>query len=463
MHILYIGAGFVGTTSGAASAASGHDVMVYDINENRIRAFLSYDRETIEECLYEEGLGELVVHNRDRLHFTALQSDMESYVDVAEAIFLCVPTPEIQDTGESDLSFFRSAIATLVSTLARRNSGLQQKRIALVIKSTVPIEALAEARNVLMQAGVRNVGIVSNPEFLVEGKAVQGSVKPDRIVVGAECPEDFALMRQVYWRFAESPTVSYIEVNPAEAAASKLLANFYLLNRLMVCFDVIGRTCEAFPDIKFEHVRKVLTTDKRIGEWGFFDSLYAGGSCLSKDSRSLAYQLMSKQQDASLIEEINKANERQYRLFMDRAEREVGFVWKEKVVALLGLSFKRDTNDVRKSASIFIAQELLAQHIAKLQIFDPVSTKQFAQIFSENEVVVSAESETKAIHGADIIIIATDWPQFRGLGDILLAHTGRPLIMDGRRILQHRYADLQQAGFTVLAVGSPCLRPNSIF
>lgn len=458
MYLLYIGAGFVGATSAGATAASGHDVLVYDINTERINALASYDRAQIENCLYEEGLGDLIVHNRERVRFTASQGEMEKYLDRVQAVFLCVPTPEVGETGESDLRFFKTALLDLSTALLARGNGSQAGPVTVVIKSTIPIDTLAFTEEFLKNKGVRNVGVVSNPEFLVEGKAVQGSLKPDRIVVGAERTEDFALMRQVYWRFADSPTVSYIEVNPAEAVASKLLANFYLFNRLAVCFDVIGRTCEAFPGIKFEHVRKVLTTDTRIGEWGFFDSLYAGGSCLSKDSRSLAHQLKDKNYDATLVEDTTLANDRQLRTFMDRAQKEARVEWSGSVVALLGLAFKRDTNDVRNAASVFIVEELLSKNVAELRVFDPVAREQFAKVFPATKNIVLASSDAEAIIGADVVIIATDWPQFRGLGDLLLSLPGRPLIMDGRRILQHRYADLQQAGFTLIAVGSALLK-----
>lgn len=452
----------MGATSAAASAASGHDVVVYDINQQRVAALASGNRATIEECLYEEGLGDLIIHNHERIRFTADKIEAERYLSRAEAVFLCVPTPERGETGESDMSFYNTALADLSEALVRRDNGLQTHRITLVIKSTVPIATLTLCEDYLVQAGVRNVGVVSNPEFLVEGKAVQGSIKPDRIVVGAKHAEDFAVMRQVYWRFAESPTVSYIEVNPSEAAAAKLLANFYLFNRLAVCFDVIGRTCEAFPGIKFEQVRKILTTDKRIGEWGFFDSLYAGGSCLIKDSRSLAHQLKDKHQDASLVEETAVANERQLRLFVDRAAAQAQFDWAGKVVALIGLSFKRDTNDVRNAASVHIARELLVKKVAHVRVFDPVAGDSFKRVFSDAAEVVRTQSESEALHEADCVIIATDWPQFRGLGDLLLSSSGRPLIMDGRRMLQHRYDELCQKGFTILAVGSPLLRPEVV-
>jgi len=267
-------------------------------------------------------------------------------------------------------------------------------------------------------------------------------------------------MREVYERFYNSPTVSYIEINPKEAAASKLLANFYLAYKLIACYDVIGRTCETFEDLKFENIRNVLVTDKRIGNWGFFDSLYAGGSCLVKDIRSLSHQLQTSGTDASLVNEIYQGNKRQLELFISRAKNEANFNWKDKKVALLGVAFKRDTNDIRNSPSIDIMHFLNDNGISEVSIFDPAAMEYFKQVFPESKTIKYKDSELEALSDCDVVIIATDWPQFKSLGDLILERVGnkKPLIMDGRRMLQHRYEDLQNAGFNIVAVGSPFLK-----
>jgi UDPglucose 6-dehydrogenase len=461
MNILYIGSGFVGACSAAVSADSGHDVLVFDVDKKKISALGSGDRNKIEACLFEDGLADLLVRHQNRIRFTLEYSDVEDFLDTCDAIFMCLPTPEIGETGESDLSYYFSAAEKLAGALAKRNNGKQEKYVVLVNKSTVPVNMVDRTAEIMDAAGIKNYGVVSNPEFLVEGKAIAGSLKPDRVVVGAWTEKDFAVMRGVYQRFYDSPDVQYIEVNPREAAAGKLLANFYLFNKLAVCFDVIGRTCETFSDIQFEQIRKILTSDPRIGSWGLYDSIYAGGSCFIKDARSLSHQLQTSGADAVLVNETYLANKRQLEIFIGRAKKDANLEWKEKKVALLGTAFKRDTNDIRNSPSIDIARTCLEEGVAELRVFDPAAASMFASIFPESSIVKYVSRETEAIEGVDIVIIAADWPQFRGVGDILLSGQARPLIMDGRRMLQHKYSDLQQAGFSVIAVGSPFLKAKN--
>jgi len=462
MNILYIGAGFVGACSAAVSADSGNNVLVYDIDEKKIENLSSGDRSRVEESLFEEGLSDLLYRNKERIEFTLDYKKVEEFLDVCDAIFMCLPTPEIGETGESNLSYYFKAAEQLSLVLKNRNKGLQDKYVVIVNKSTVPIDMINKTKEIMDNAGVKNYGIVSNPEFLVEGKAIQGSLKPDRVVVGAWQEKDFEIMRSIYKRFYDSPTVSYIEVNPKEAAAGKLLANFYLAYKLIACYDVIGRTCEAFEDLKFEEIRNILVTDKRIGKWGFFDSLYAGGSCLVKDIRSLTHQLEAVGTDASLVKEIYKGNKRQLELFISRAEKEVQFNWKNKKVALLGTAFKRDTNDIRNSPSIDIVHFLNSNEIEEVNIYDPAALEYFEKVFPASGKIKYVKKEEEAIEDADVIIISTDWPQFRELGIKLLQLSKRPLIMDGRRMLSQQYDDLQIVGFDIVAVGSPFIKGKKI-
>ena len=455
MNILYIGAGFVGACSAAVSAESGHKTLVYDINATRIDLLSSDDKGVIESCLSEPGLGELLIRNKERINFTSTYSDVENFVSEVDAIFVCVPTPEVGETGESDLKYFYSALETVCQALALRNNKQQEKYVLLVNKSTLPIDMPEKTQAFMEKAGVKNFGIVSNPEFLVMGKAVQNSLQPDRVVVGAWSEQDFKIMRRVYAAFHTSARTQYIEVNPKEAAAGKLLANFYLFNKVANCFDVLGRTCESFTDLKFEQVRNILSSDPRIGGWGFLDSLYAGGSCLIKDSRSLLFQLESTGKNVNLIQETYTANKRQLEHFMLRAEQEAGFVWEQKKVALLGLAFKSNTNDVRDSAAVKIAEMLLSKNIKALSVYDPIAMDNFEQKFSSQSLIEYADSEKAAIQDADVIIVCSDWSQFRGLSDMILQLGKKPLIMDGSRILESRYEELANKGYNIIAVGSP--------
>ncbi len=456
MKILYIGAGFVGACSAAISADSGHDVLVYDIDKAKIKALGSQNMEEIENCLFEKGLGDILIRNKQRIKFTSDYEEVEKFFDEMNAVFMCLPTPEIGETGESDLSYYFDAINKMAGKLVARNQGRQTNYFIIINKSTVPVEMVLKTKEILSSYGVINFGVVSNPEFLVEGKAIEGSLKPDRIVVGAESEKDFEIARKIYQRFYDSPSVYYIEVNPKEAAAGKLLANFCLFNKLMVCFDVVGRTCESFEGIKFENIRKILSTDARIGEWGFYDSLYAGGSCFIKDSRSLSFQLKNVGKNTVFIDEVYSANKRQLNLLLDRAEIEAGVDWKGKNVVIFGLAFKRDTNDIRNSPSLLIVQKLLDKEVGKIVLFDPAAVDNFKKVFPATEKITYAESDEKAFeNGADVVIIATDWSQFRGLSKYLLQQTSKPIIIDGRRMLQHEYENLVKSGYKIIAVGSP--------
>jgi len=459
MRILYIGAGFVGACSAAVAADSGHDVLVYDIDEKKIKNLSSGDREKIEESLFEEGLSDLLSRNKERLEFSLDYEKVEKFLDDCDAVFMCLPTPEIGETGESDLKYYLDAADKLAKSLVKRNGGKQEKHIVIVNKSTVPIDMVDKTESIFEGVGVKKFGVVSNPEFLVEGKAIQGSLKPDRVVIGAWKKEDFEIMRSVYERFYTSPTTTYIEVNPKEAAASKLLANYYLLHKLLACYNVIGRVSETFEDLNFENLRKILSSDKRIGSWGLYDSLYAGGSCLVKDIRSLSHQLQTAGASASLVNEVYSGNKQQLELFISRADKDAGFDFKNKKVALLGTAFKRSTNDIRNSASIDLANVLLESSTKEIKVYDPAAMDSFKILFPESGSVKYCNNEFEAIEDVDVIIISTDWPQFRGLADTLMTELkNRPLIMDGRRMLQHRYDDLQKAGFDIIAVGSPFIK-----
>ncbi len=467
MKIIYIGSGFVGTCSAAVMADSGHDVLLYDIDKKKIALLGSEDMEMIESCLFEEGLGDMLIKNKSRIKFSDNYNDVVEILGETDAIFMCLPTPEkVGAEGESDLSYYYDAAQKLGENLAKRNKGEQTKYIVIINKSTVPISMIKETDKIMKSCGVVNFGVVSNPEFLVEGKAIDGSVQPDRVVVGAEKEEDFKIMREIYGRFYNSTGVKYIEVNPFEAAASKLLANYLLFSRLANTFDVVGRVCESFADIKFENVRQVLMSDERIGRWGFYDSVYAGGSCFIKDAASLAHQLEQAGANAHQIRLVLESNKFQRDHFYSRAEKEAGFSWNGKVVAVLGVAFKQNTNDVRNSPAIDIVKHLLNSNVSKICIYDPAAIPMFKNVFNPDsdphfKKLYYCDTEEEALEGSSACLILTDWPQFRLLGEKIMKICPSPyLIMDGRRLIQDKYDELQNNGYDIVAVGSEFLKSN---
>lgn len=462
MKILYFGAGYVGACSAAVSADGGHEVLVYDINRELVNSLSSMDKDKIESYLFEKGLGDLIIRNQVRIKFTFDLSEVEKFVDEAEAVFMCLPTPERDGTGETDLSFYEAAAETLGKILAKRNQGAQSQYVLLINKSTVPIDMIDRSKKMMENFGVKNFGVGSNPEFLIEGKAVEGSIRPERVVVGASTEKDFKIFSDIYSRFVESSNIGYFEVSPPEAEAGKLLANYILFNRLANCFDIAGRVCEKFPGLRFENIRKILIADSRIGSWGFYDSLFAGGSCLIKDARSLSHQLKSRGANSDVVDSALAANQRQLDNFLARAETEFNFNWTGKTVGLLGLSFKQETNDVRYSASLGVTDFLFDKNAALIKAYDPVAGDNYFKYFSGNKnrgKISLAGSAAQAIDGADILIIATDWQQFREAEELIKENLPKgAIVMDGRRILAHKYEELSQAGYNIIAVGSPAIK-----
>jgi UDPglucose 6-dehydrogenase len=465
MNVIYVGAGFVGACSAAVAADSGHQVLAFDVDSERVARLSSLDKERIESCLHEKGLAELIIKHQARLTFSTDVQILAERLEKAEAVFMCLPTPERAD-GSSDLSYFVKGTEMLGKLLALRNNGAQTQRVLIVNKSTVPIDAIDISRQILAPMGVKNFGIASNPEFLVEGKAVYDSVHPERVLVGAECAEDFATMRQLYQRFVDSSTVQYLEMNPYEAAAAKLLSNAALFARLAFTFSTVGRLCEVFPNLNYENVRRGIIGDSRIGRWGFYDSLFAGGSCLIKDAESLSWQMEKHGANANFMRSVLEANRSQLERFYARAKEEAGFSFREKRVAVLGLSFKQDTNDMRHSGAIGIIERLLADDVGEIRAFDPAAHELAGVIFpadkGKNARITYHDSAEAAIASSEALFICTDWPQFRTLGEYIAENCSAPyLIMDGRRMIEGQYAKLAEKGIVVIAVGSPLMGADS--
>ena len=464
MKVLYFGGGFVGACSAAVSADSGHEVLVYDINQELVNGLSSGDKDKIESCLFEKGLGDLIIRNQARIKFTADLSLAEKFVESVEAVYMCLPTPERDGTGETNLEIYETAAKTLGQILAKRNQGRQSRYILIINKSTVPIDMINRTKEIMLATGVKNFGVGANPEFLVEGKAIEGSIRPQRVVVGADSDQDFAIFRNIYGRFVESSGIGYFEVTPAEAEASKLLANYILFSRLANCFGVVGRVCEKFTGLQFENIRKILMADSRIGDWGFYDSLFAGGSCLIKDARSLSHQLKVKGAEDILVDGVLAANQYQLDNFMARAKDELNFDWAGRTAGILGLAFKQDTNDIRNSAALGATEFLLSQGVKQIKAYDPVAGANFMKYFAShnkaNKIILSVD-EASAITEVDVLLIATDWPQFRGLEALIMKKLPKgALIMDGRRMLAQKYNELASAGYNIIAVGSPVMEGN---
>ncbi|MBL8130703.1 MAG: UDP-glucose/GDP-mannose dehydrogenase family protein [Anaerolineae bacterium] len=453
MKIIVVGTGFVGLTHAATTAEYGHEVYAYDIDKARIAAYQSGEPEAIERYVNEPGLAAVIRENLNRyLFFT---TELEPILEGTDAIFLCLPTPPNPD-GSSDLSYYFDALDTIASLLAKR---ADQRRVVLINKSTVPIGTARQLEAVLKRHQVPNAGVASNPEFLPEGDAVEKSRRPDRVVLGADTEDDFRIMRRIYSQFVNHVRIRYIETTPETAEAIKYVANTLLLTYISFWNGVGARLGERFDNVRMEDLKRGVTADARISTWGSYVSNGAGGSCFGKDIQSLIHQFSTVGYPADLLQAVYRINEYQKTYLIDRAVQEAGVSFNQKTVALLGLSFKQRTNDMRDSSSLKVVDALLAKGVKAIRAYDPLATEEARRYFDPDKnhlfgCITYHESPREAISGSDMLFISTDWEEFRGLSRTIEETVKPPyLIIDGRRMIPD-YRELVTAGYDYIAVGS---------
>lgn len=460
MKIIVVGTGFVGLTHAATTAEYGHEVYAYDIDTKRIEAYQSGDHDRINHYVNEPGLPDIIEETMNRyLFFT---TDLEAIIEGTDAIFLCLPTPPRLD-GSSDLSYYFDALKYIAGLLAKRQD---QRRVVLINKSTVPIGTARKLEAILREHNVPNAGIASNPEFLPEGDAVEKSRKPDRVVVGADTEEDFRILRRIYSQFVNHVRIRFIETTPETAEAIKYVANTLLLTYISFWNGVGARLGETFPNVRMEDLKRGVTADGRISTWGSYVSNGAGGSCFGKDIQSLIYQLKTAGQQADLLQSVYRINEYQKTYLIDRAVQEAGARFNHKTVALLGLSFKQRTNDMRDSSSLKVVEALLARGVREIRAYDPLALAEARRFFNPDnnhlfEKITYHDSSKEALAGSDMLFISTDWEEFRGLSRTIEQCVQPPyLIMDGRRMIPD-YRELVERGYQYLAVGSPYMTQDN--
>ncbi len=461
MKVIVAGTGFVGLTHAAVVSEYGHEVYAYDINSEKIAAYSSGRREEIERFVHEPGLAAIVEENLNRYLFFV--DDIAPIIEGTDAIFLCLPTPP-NPNGSSDLSYYFAAVHHIADLLARRQD---RRRVVVVNKSTVPIGTARQLERVLREREVPNAGVASNPEFLPEGDAVEKSRRPDRVVVGADHEEDFRILRRIYSQFVNHVRIRYIETTPETAEAIKYVGNTLLLTYISFWNGVGARLAETFPNVIMEDLKRGVTADARISTWGSYVSNGAGGSCFGKDIQSLIYQFHSAGQQATLLEAVYKINEYQKTYLIDRAIAEAGANFNQKTVALLGLSFKQRTNDMRDASSLQVVEALLGRGVSAIRAYDPLAMREARRFFDPQknhlfEKISYHSSAREALEGSDMLFISTDWEEFRGLSRTI-ENTVRPpyLIIDGRRMIPD-YKELLAAGYGYIGVGTPYLAPLQV-
>ena len=414
------GAGWVGLVSGACLAELGHDVVVRDVVPERIEALRAGRLP-----LHEPGLGELLERNRERLTFTTELDDLVS----TPIMFVCVGTPPTH-SGDADLS----AVWTVVDQLP-----VLEERGILVMKSTVPVGTGEKVRAALDARGLAHVGYASNPEFLSEGSAVKDFMNPDRIVVGAFTEADAGSVASLY----EPLDAPLVRVDVASAEMIKLAANAFLMTRISF-INEIANVCEA-TGADVEQVAQGVGLDHRLGPHFLRAGIGWGGSCFPKDGAALKQLASNSGYHFQLLSAVIEVNDLQKRRVVGKREKHLGKL-SGKSVALLGLAFKPNTDDLREAPSLVLASRLLAEG-AEVRAWDPVADASHLL-----QGVTFCESVLEAVTGADAAVIVTEWEELKTLASAeVLGAMRHPLIVDGRNLLEP--AQARSAGFAYEGIG----------
>ncbi|MBL0090024.1 MAG: UDP-glucose/GDP-mannose dehydrogenase family protein [Ideonella sp.] len=421
MKITVVGAGYVGLVTGACLAEMGNHVMCLDVDQRKIEGLRAGNL-----SLHEPGLAEIIQRNADagRLQFT---TDAAAAVGHGTLQFIGVGTPP-DDDGSADLGHVLAAAA---------NIGRHMTVYKVIVdKSTVPVGTADKVRAVIADC-LRDRGIavdyavVSNPEFLKEGAAVDDFMRPDRIIVGADDERATQLMRAVYAPFMRNhDKLVLMDVRSAEftkyAANAMLATRISFMNELALLADKVG------ADI--EWVRRGIGSDPRIGTQFLYAGTGYGGSCFPKDVKALVHTGEINGVSLGVLRAVEAANERQKTVLVDRAVARFGEDLSGRVFALWGLAFKPNTDDMREAPSRVIIEELTRRG-ASVRVYDPVAMDEARRVLNNLPGITFVANQSAALEGADALLVVTEWKEFRNPDfDFIKATLRQPVILDGRNL-----------------------------
>ena len=438
MDLCIIGSGYVGLVSGACFAEVGHNVICVDNDQRKVDAL-----QAGKIPIYEPGLEELVHRNvaAKRLHFT---NSIQEGVDGSQIVFIAVPTPP-QPDGSVDLSF--------IERVAREIAGVLKpgEYRVVVDKSTVPVTTGEKVTDTIKRYNNgADFDVVSNPEFLREGCAVPDLMKPDRIVIGGNSDRALALMKKVYEPF--NAPILVTDINSAELI--KHAANSFLALKISY-INAVSAICEA-SGADVEKVADGIGMDRRIGRNFLNAGLGYGGSCFPKDIAAFIAISDDLGVPFTLLKEVQRINKNQKERFI-KGIRDALWVLRDKKIAVWGLTFKPDTDDVRNSVPIDMVNELVAEG-AIVTACDPKGAEKAAE-YNLCPGVKLVDTPLEAVEGAEVLILATEWKEFAtvDLAEVKKRmHT--PLVFDGRNFFDPK--TMSEMGFTYRAVGRPVLAPK---
>ena len=438
MDVTIIGCGYVGLVTGTCLAAIGHTVRGVEKDARKLNSLQAG------HCpIFEPGLTELMNE-----HFTtgalSFTDNVKHAVKDAEVVFLCVGTPPKPD-GTVDMSFLEGAGKEVCDALAENET---QYLTTIIVKSTVPCGTNRKLYNFLKQQTKAHVAVVSNPEFLKEGTAVEDCLRPDRIVIGGESPEAFRMMRRLYDPLVKREE-NFMTMNWESAELTKYAANSMLAARISF-MNELTVLCEHYgADI--EEIRKGMGSDSRIGPAFLKAGCGYGGSCFPKDVAAMEHIAKLAGHESLFVNAIQTINKNQKKRFVEKIVGKLGRPIEGATIAVWGLAFKADTDDIRESAAIDVIQHLLDSG-ATVRAHDYKGMDNMKQVFKD-KVEWMADPVTAAA-GADAVALTTDWPQYTTLPFRKIAATmNTPIIFDGRNCLNREV--MRENGFQYYPMGRP--------
>ena len=430
MKLAVIGTGYVGLVVGACLAENGNEVVCVD---NDLRKIRGLKRGKVP--IYEPGLNELVVRNQEeqRLRFS---TSLNRSVKNAQVIFIAVGTPEGED-GSADLKY----VTAVARDLARAMNGYK----VIVTKSTVPVGTAARLREVIRRETTHPFSVVSNPEFLKQGAAIDDFMRPDRVVIGAEDPRAAELMQILYAPFTRTGAPIQL-MDCASAELCKYSSNAMLATRVSF-MNEIANVCELFgADV--DKVRHAMASDRRIGPSFLFPGIGYGGSCFPKDVKALIKFSRDEGYRCRILESVESVNAGQKLRLVEKMQKHFQSL-NGKTIGIWGLSFKPRTDDMREAPAVVIIDALLRQG-ARVQAYDPEAEATARRIFGDK--ISYAPHSYDAVKGVDALAVLTEWNEFRepdfSRMRSLMRHA---VIFDGRNVFDVEH--IRSEGFTYYSIG----------
>lgn len=432
MKIAVVGTGYVGLVTGTCFAETGNTVTCIDINESKIKML-----ENNQLPIYEPELDTLFERNKNegRLKFT---TSLKEGIEDAKVIFLALPTPPGED-GSADLKY--------ILGVANDLGPLLKNYVVIVDKSTVPVGTADKVTDAVLKAGKRELfDVVSNPEFLREGVAVEDFLKPERVVIGTSSEKAREVMNRLYEPFVrQGNPILFMDERSAEM--TKYAANAFLATKISFMNEV-ANLCE-LVGADVDNVRKGIGTDSRIGKRFLFPGIGYGGSCFPKDVQALHFTAQENKYAFRILDAVMDVNYKQRELFFNRILNFFNGNLTGKTIALWGLAFKPNTDDIREAPAVYLIEKFL-EHGASVRAYDPEAMKNVKEFFGEQ--VFFAKDQYEALVGADFLTIATEWNAFRSPDfDKISTSLKTKVIFDGRNL--YDLNEMMELGYYYCSVG----------